>query len=307
MAYLGGYFLGNQVYSATGTSFSSTGMGITPTFFSYGNGIWIASQQILGTGTGTTYYYTSNPASWSAGYTTGSLSNGQGTMSYVGNPVFIYDRFVITGGNANANYSNQTYMWTSTDGYNWTFVRTKQNPYYSNNPGLYYFQDVINMPNNKYYVHVLGHQNEGSTTSYNASMFWAFSPYFGGGFTGMSSNIQGSATNNYTSNAGFAPGSPGAGSSPSNDFASTWNTSYASTVVSGTYALGFAGSGIASDGFAQGAMFDAYYDWYEDSQGTTVKGLPGSGGRGYSNTSLGSGNLPWQPGANGIVILKWWQ
>jgi hypothetical protein len=301
MAYLNGYFLGNGVYSTTGTSFTASSTGVNPTYFSYGNGIWTASAAYVNNTIGAAYYYTTNPASgWTAGVNPQLFSQGYSTMTYYGHPIFIYDRFVITGAFSASNYTNQTYMYTSTDAVNWIFVRTKMNPYYSLGGGMYYMQDSF-LVNSRYYVFVLGNNNEGTTANYNTENVWIFSPYYLGGNAGQSQGYNYNLTSVSTSRF---PGSPGTGSSSGNDGGIIYYTNYTATVTGYGYSLAGTGS---IEGYAQGANFDGYYDHYSDSQGNTYKPSFGSGGRGYGNTGTTSGALPWQPGGNGIVILKWWQ
>ena len=302
MAYLNGYFLGNGVWSTTGTSFTGVTMGVNPTLFSYGNGIWTAGVATVASALTTLYYRTTNPATtWVAGVNPQTLSNNSITVYYSGNPVFISDRFVMTASPNATDYSNNTWMFTSLDAVTWTFVRTKINPYYSV-ASRYYLQDAVTGPNNRTYALVLGYQTEQSTTAYNQAMVWVFSPYYVGGYNGQSTFL--TAGSGYGSTGSY-PASPGAGSSPGDSLVQiTYQNTGNST--NNTTGLMFGGMGIMSDGFCQGASFDPYYDFQPDNQGTIIKGLPGSGGRGYTS-SAGAAGLPWQPGANGIVILKWWQ
>jgi hypothetical protein len=303
MAYVNGYFITQALRSTNGTTWTATSMPITPTYISYGNSVYIAQAS----GATNTYYTSTDGTTWTGRTFSPGGNNIDTTSTSIGNIVFIYDRFVLTStrGGLGVTYYvyGYTHYWTSVDGINWVFVKSKWNNASSQmnaSYAMHSIEDAVAGPVSGQYFAVLhGINVENASGSYNYGSVIKLSTYFQGGFAG---SIKQNATNTSGKANVWVDLTP--------YFSAPGAFGRADQLRSYEYQTNISPSGsgyyLRGPGTPEG--------W---CMGGRSMGAPGSHapdmGRNATANNYGCGadapytSYGYVPGGQGLVILRWWQ
>jgi hypothetical protein len=221
------------------------------------------------------------------------------------------DRFVVSCSQgalgASYYYSGFTHFWTSTDGINWVFSRSKWNNSSNlQNTGnaFHCITDAVQGPvSGQYFAIIWGYGVENNALLYNYGVIAKFSTYFYGGFPGQimtrTTGLPGMITSTwFNMGAGsFYFAAPGAFGRA--EGIRTFNRQINST--SSTIGQYNRGPGTPEGWCMGGRSFGNSYSFGLDMFRTAVINNYGCG------ADASGVNYPVPPAGQGMVIVRWWQ
>ena len=279
----------------TWTSAGTLGASMAAQSATYGNSLYMIFNPYTAT-----YYTSPDLATWTSRTL---VLNGPtsiiGSYSSYSAPTFIGNRWVLMAGIAGSGPTARFDIWTSTDGINWSLVRTwtKGSVYASTyTPVASLTQDVFQLSTGRYVVGYWDNTSSLNGTPYYRSAIYQFSDYLIGGFSGIAIGYNTASSS-----------SPGTGNGSAGAFSSVGTSIQTYTTNGSTGALLTLGGLGSPEGWCIGGN-----GYLQSPIGTPGSGLfyygvnlsPLSYGSGAHNfTSLSYGGIN---GAPGIVVVEWW-